>query len=178
MPAFIDKDGAAVEAFRGVAFVDRDEIQRPSNWLELATPEELAGAQIREDWPVEPPAPPAGKVLVLGPPVVEGDQVVRSYSLEDAPAPQPDPVPESVTNSDWRVGLILWGRFAEVEAKVIAARESGTVEGQIVWQRWEYANDVFRAELLARREAFGFSAEEVDESLRRAAAVSAAARAA
>lgn len=93
-------------------------------------------------------------------------------------APQPDPATDSVTNSDWRVGLILWGRFAEVEAKVIAARESGTVEGLIVWQRWEYANDVFRAELLARREAFGFSAEEVDESLRRAAAVGAAARAA
>ena len=176
MPAFIDKDGAAVEVSRGVPFVDRDEIQRPANWLELATPEELTAAGIVEI--AEPPAPPEGKVIVPGPPVVEGEQVVRSYTLEDAPAPQPDPVPASVTNSDWRVALILWGRFAEVEAKVIVARDSGTVEGLIVWQRWEYANDVFRAELLARREAFGFTAEEVDESLRRAAAVGAAARAA
>lgn len=114
---------------------------------------------------------------------VDGVLVERTYTDEEWAVlrppvePQPEPVPESVTNSDWRVGLILWGRFAEVEAKVIAARDSGTVEGQIVWQRWEYANDVFRAELMARREAFGFSAEEVDESLRRAA-VGAAARAA
>lgn len=111
-------------------------------------------------------------------------QAVREISdaewmtLNPPSAPQPNPSLESVTNSDWRVGLILWGRFADVETKVIAARDSGTMEGQIVWQRWEYANDVFRAELMARREAFGFSADEVDESLRRAAAVGAAAVAA
>lgn len=176
MPAFINKDGAAVEVFPGVAFVDRDAISRPSNWLDLATPEERAAAGIVEI--AEPPAPPAGKVVVPGPLENRDGVLTRSFTLEDAPAPQPDPVPESVTNSDWRVALILWGRFAEVEAKVTAARDSGTVEGLIVWQRWEYANDVFRAELLARREAFGFSAEEVDESLRRAEAVGAAARAA
>ncbi|MFC6049800.1 hypothetical protein ACFPYM_18400, partial [Methylobacterium hispanicum] len=65
MPAFIDLDGAAVEVFHGVAFVDRDRISRPSNWLERATPAELAGAGIAEI--VEPPAPPAGKIVVPGP---------------------------------------------------------------------------------------------------------------
>ncbi len=126
----------------------------------------------------EPDPAPEGKVEVSRALKPTGRRPVWDVTYADIPAPGPEPVPESVTNSDWRVGLILWGRFAEVEAKVIAARDSGTVQGAIVWQRWEYANDVFRAELLARREAFGFSAEEVDESLRRAAAVGAAARAA
>ena len=168
--------GQPLELFTGVAFVDGEGIQRPSNWLRAASEAELAGIGALDI--AEPPAPPEGKRIVPGPLENRDGVPTRSYTQEDAPAPQPDPVPESVTNSDWRVALILWGRFAEVEAKVIAARDSGTVEGMIVWQRWEYANDVFRAELLARREAFGFDADEVDESLRRAGAVGAAARAA
>ena len=32
----------------GVAFVDQNEIQRPSNWLEFALPEELAEAGVQE----------------------------------------------------------------------------------------------------------------------------------
>lgn len=87
-------------------------------------------------------------------------------------------VPDGPTNSDWRVGLILWGRFDEVESAVVAARDSGDVRGVIAWQRWEYANNVFRAELMSLRETFGFSEADVDESLRRAAGVAAAARAA
>ena len=39
MPAII-KDGAAVELFSGVAFVDSNDIQRPANWLTLATVKE------------------------------------------------------------------------------------------------------------------------------------------
>lgn len=70
------------------------------------------------------------------------------------------------------------GRFVEVEKKVIAARDSETVQGAIVWQRWKYANDVFRNELMALRESFGFTEKEAGESLIWAADVSAAARAA
>lgn len=76
--------------------------------------------------------------------------------------------PDNPTNSDWRVGLVLWGRFAEVEAKVIAARDGGTVQGLIAWQRWEYANNVLRNELMQLMDVFGFTAGEVDESLWRA----------
>lgn len=84
----------------------------------------------------------------------------------------PEPVPESASNSDWRVALILWGRFEDVASKVIAARDSGSFQGQVVWQRWEYANDVYWAELMQLRQDFGFSEAEVDESLRRADRVS------
>lgn len=113
MPAFIGKDGAAVEVFPGLPFVDRDEIQRPGNWLELASPQELAGAKIREDWPVEPPAPPAGKVVVLGPPVVEGEQVVRSYTLEDASPPAP--IRYQIAKAD------IWRRATDAEADAMDA---------------------------------------------------------
>lgn len=108
-------------------------------------------------------------ILVDGVPTQMSAEAYAAFN--PPPAPQPDPVPESVTNSDWRVGLILWGRFAEVEAKVIAARDSGTVQGAIVWQRWEYASEVLRTELLALHDTFGFTTEEVDESLIRAAKV-------
>lgn len=95
---------------------------------------------------------------------------------EEAIAPPAAGAPDGPTNSDWRVGLILWGRFAEVEAKVIQARDSGTVEGQIAWQRWEYANNVYRGELMMLKDAFGFTAEDVEESLRGAAQVAAVAQ--
>lgn len=126
----------------------------------------------------EPDPAPEGKVEVSRALKPTGRRPVWDVTYADIPAPGPAPTPESVTNSDWRVGLILWpgsdgkSRFDEVEAKVIAARESGTTEGKIVWQRWEYANDVYRTELMALHETFGFSTEEVDESLSRAAAVS------
>lgn len=79
------------------------------------------------------------------------------------------PVPDGPTLSDWRVALIRMGRFAEVEAAVIAARDSGTPEGLIAWQRFEYANNVYRGELLVLAPLFGFSPAEIDDSLRMAA---------
>ncbi len=57
---------------------------------------------------------------------------------------------------------------------MIKARDSGSMEGAIAWQRWEYANNVYRADLMALKDSFGFTAADVDESLRRAAAVPAA----
>lgn len=98
-------------------------------------------------------------------------RVEAVLAAHDSDKPAPEIAPDSPTNSDWRVGLILWGRFAEVEAKVIQARDAGTVEGLIAWQRWEYANNVYRAELMTLKDAFGFTADDVEESLRRAAQV-------
>ncbi|MBB3905579.1 hypothetical protein GGR33_005119 [Methylobacterium brachythecii] len=88
------------------------------------------------------------------------------------PLAPPVVVPDNPTNSDWRVGLILWQRFAEAEAKVVAAKDSGSVQGLIAWQRWEYANNVLRSELLQLKDVFGFAAADVDESLWRADRIS------
>ena len=168
-------DGAWALVYPGIPFVDATGISRPGNWLDLASDAEKEEAEVYVV--PDPNPPPAGKVEASRDLVGE-DRPRWEVTYQDAPAPQPEPVPETATNSDWRVGLILWGRFAEVEAKVIAARDSGDVQGLIVWQRWEYANDVYRSELMARREAFGFSEDEVDESMRRGAAVTAVARSA
>lgn len=126
----------------------------------------------------EPDAPPAGQMEVSRELVDANGRPIWSVTYQPIPTPEPARVPDGPTNSDWRVGLIVWGRFAEVEAKVIAARDSGSVAGIIAWQRWEYANNVYRAELMRLRDTFGFSADDVDESLRRADEVAQAARAA
>lgn len=89
------------------------------------------------------------------------------------PVPPPAPLPE-VTLSDWRVALIDMGRFSDVEAAVLAAKESGTAEGLIAWQRFEYANHVFRSELIELAPLMGFTEAEVDESLSRARALASA----
>lgn len=120
MPAFINKNGTAVEVFLGVAFVDRDAISRPSNWLELATPDELAAARIVEI--AEPPAPPAGKVVVPGPLGVVDSVPTRSYTLEDAPAPQPDPVPDEVADWQFAAQAAIEGIITEDEAEAWAGR--------------------------------------------------------
>ncbi|WP_375408508.1 hypothetical protein [uncultured Methylobacterium sp.] len=73
--------------------------------------------------------------------------------------------------SDWRVGLIENGRFADVQARVMAARNSGSVIGAIAWERFEYANTVRRKELMRLRPVLNFTEEEVDLSLAWAYAV-------
>jgi hypothetical protein len=125
----------------------------------------------------EPDAAPEGQ-MEAGRALVDKDgRPVWAVTYQPISTPELAPIPDGPTNSDWRVGLRIWGRFAEVEAAVIAARDSGTLEGGIAWDRFEYANNVYRSELMRLRDALGFSAEDVDESLRRAAAVSAQARA-
>lgn len=124
----------------------------------------------------EPSVAPEGQVEASRKLVSRNKRPAWSVTYQPIPAPEPAPIPDGPTNSDWRVGLRIWGRFAEVEAAVIAARDSGTLEGGIAWDRFEYANNVYRADLMRLREALGFSAEDVDESLIRAAAVSAQAR--
>jgi hypothetical protein len=79
--------------------------------------------------------------------------------------PPPPVVPGEVTLSDWRVALIKMGRYNDIKAAVEAARDSGTVEGLIAYERFEHANHVYRDELLQMAPAFGFTEEEVDGSL-------------
>lgn len=74
-------------------------------------------------------------------------------------------VPERSTLSDWRVALIKMGRLNDVLTLVKAAKDSGTIEGQIAWERLEYANHVYRDELMQLAPVFGFSPSDVDESL-------------
>lgn len=87
------RDGVPVELFPGASFVDASDIQRPANWLDLATPEDRAEAGILDV--VEPPAPPSGKVVTITGLAVQDGAVVRTYTLADAPAPVV-PVPYSV----------------------------------------------------------------------------------
>lgn len=86
------------------------------------------------------------------------------------------PVPDNPTLGDWRVGLTLWGRMDDVTAKVAAlvasADPSQVMLGKIALERLEYSNNVLRAQLLQLKDAFGFSAADVDESLWRAHQVS------
>lgn len=88
------------------------------------------------------------------------------------PAPVPEPIPDGPTLSDWRVGLTLWGRIDDVTAKVAALVASSNpatvILGKIARERLEYANNVFRAQLLLLKDAVGFTAADVDESLWRA----------
>jgi hypothetical protein len=88
------------------------------------------------------------------------------------PAPVPVPVPDEPTLSDWRVALLLLGKFDDVKTAVDAANAAGTIEGKIAFERFEYANHVYRDELLQLVSVFGFSEADVDASLRKAAEVS------
>ncbi|GEP11441.1 hypothetical protein [Methylobacterium gnaphalii] len=91
-------------------------------------------------------------------------------------AAAPATVLDNPTLSDWRVALTLWGRIDDVTAKVNALVASTTpaeaMLGKVAKERLEYANNVLRAQLLQLKDVFGFSADEVDESLWRAAQVS------
>jgi hypothetical protein len=82
----------------------------------------------------------------------------------DPPSSHPG-TSEQETLSDWRIGLIKNGRFVDVQARVAAARDSGAEIGLIAWERFEYANYVYRSELMALKDVFGFSASEVDQSM-------------
>lgn len=120
--------------------------------------------------------------------IVAGDETLAGARLDSAWAGaepvlsigsgEPEPVPDGPTLSDWRVALIQMGRFQDVKAAVEVARDSGSTEGLIAWERFEYANHVFRAELLRLAPVFGFSEAEIDESLRVAAQVGQALRSA
>jgi hypothetical protein len=76
------------------------------------------------------------------------------------------------TLSDWRVGLVLLGKFDAVKAAVLAARDAGSVDGAIAWERFEYANNVYRAELLRLAPVMRFSEADVDQSIAKAIEVS------
>lgn len=76
--------------------------------------------------------------------------------------------PDGPTLSDWRVGLLLWGRRDELLGKVEAEKAKGTPIGAIADERVNYANNVLRAQLLQLRAVFGFTEAEIDESLWRA----------
>lgn len=131
---------------------------------------------------------PVGTVATLGPAgvVATSDDAILGARLDPvwagmpsvplamvpAVEPEPQPVPDGPTLSDWRVALIQMGRFSDVKAAVETARDSGAVEGLIAWERFEYANNVYRAELLRLAPVFGFTEAEIDESLRGAALVS------
>lgn len=113
---------------------------------------------------------PAGKVATGSKLVDDAGVPRRVWTLADAPPPR---VPDGPTLSDWRVALIQMGRFADVEAAIIVARDSGSVEGAVAWQRFEYANNVYRAELLRLAPVMGFSEADIDHSLIVAAQVAA-----
>ena len=87
----------------------------------------------------------------------------------------PAPPPDGPTLSDWRVAVDLWGRLDDVTARVaalVASSDSAQVRlGKIARQRLEFANNVYRDQLLALKDAAGFTAADIDESLWRAARI-------
>lgn len=111
---------------------------------------------------------PAGKVQTGSSLVDNAGSPRRVWTLVDAPPPA---IPDGPTLSDWRVALIQMGRFSEVKAAIDAAKDSGTPEGLIAFERFEYANHVYRAELLRLAPVMGFDEADVDESLMVAAEV-------
>lgn len=101
--------------------------------------------------------------------------------VEAFQAPEPT-VPDNPALGDWRVALLLWimtagdgtkrSRLSDVMAAVDRAVDAGEAVGSVARERLEYSNNVRRADLLALKDAFGFTAAEVDESLHRAHRVS------
>lgn len=83
---------------------------------------------------------------------------------------------DNPTLGDWRVGLTLWGRMDDVTSRVNALVASTDAAqrtlGKVAYERLNYSNNVLRAQLLQLKDAFGFSAADVDESLYRARQVS------
>lgn len=96
---------------------------------------------------------------------------VDGFLSDFTPPPLPISVPDNPTLSDWRVGLLLWGRRDELLGKVEAERAKGTVIGKIADERVNYANNVLRSQLVQLKGVFDFSELEIDESLWRAAQV-------
>ena len=58
--------------------------------------------------------------------------------------------------------------FAQAEALVASSDPATAMMGKIVTERLEYANNVFRSQLLTLKDALGFTEADVDESLWRA----------
>lgn len=87
-------------------------------------------------------------------------------------APVTPSVPDGPTLSDWRVGLMLWGRLDEVKNKVTLQANLGNPLGKMAQERLEYANHVLKEQLYQIKSVFGFTEAEVDESLWRAYYVS------
>lgn len=119
-------------------------------------------------------AVPAGKVAIGNELIDDAGSPRRVWTLIDAPPP---PIPDGPTLSDWRVALIQMGRFTEVKTAIETAKDSGAPEGLIAFERFEYANHVYRAELLRLAPVMGFTEADVDESLQVAAQVAQAAAA-
>lgn len=123
------------------------------------------------------PEAPAGQVEVSR--VLGGDDAPAwIVTYINPPAPAAPIAPDNPSLRLWRTGLKLWvmpdgsTRFASVEA-AISALEGSTdpqakVLGLIAREAWEYANTVDRVTLTGMMSAFGFSADEVEESLWRA----------
>ncbi len=95
---------------------------------------------------------------------------------KDAASPVPSGPPDNPTLGDWRVALTLWGRMDDVTSRVAALVASTDpakqILGKIASERLNYSNNVLRAQLLQLKDAFGFTAADVDESLYRAHQVS------
>lgn len=92
----------------------------------------------------------------------------RVIAAHDATKSTAELPPDGPTLSDWRVGLLLWGRRDELLGKVEAEKAKGTPIGAIADERVNYANNVLRAQLLQLQAVFGFTEAEIDESLWRA----------
>jgi hypothetical protein len=94
----------------------------------------------------------------------------------DAAAVKPAGPPDNPTLGDWRVGLTLWGRMDDVTNRVaglVASTDANQQKlGRIASERLNYSNNVLRGQLLQLKDAFGFTAADVDESLYRAYRVS------
>jgi hypothetical protein len=104
------------------------------------------------------------------------DEVVERQKDADAAANAIAGPPDNPTLGDWRVALTLWGRMDDVTNRVAALVSSAKPDqqklGKIASERLNYSNNVLRAQLLQLKDAFGFSAADVDESLWRAQRVS------
>lgn len=138
--------------------------------IRLGEGDALGGVAGPGEIAIRVPAPGNREYDALTDRVKAGTLSIAAYV---APAPT---VPDGPTLSDWRVALIQMGRLDDVRARVTAARDAGSIEGAIAFERFEYANNVFRAELLQLAPVFAFTEAEIDESLMRAAAIGESAR--
>lgn len=126
----------------------------------------------------DPAPPPTGDVEVGRKLVSRSKRPAWAVTYQTAPPSQPATAPDNPTLGDWRVGLVLWktpggNRCDEVLAKIKALLDAGHPLGPVADERVNYFNNVLRAELLVLKDAVGFSIEDVEESLWRAARVQA-----
>lgn len=118
---------------------------------------------------------PAAGVILACPDAVRA-QVDAVLATHDSTKPPPATALDNPTLGDWRVALTLWGRMDDVTARVnalIAATDAvQRTLGKVAYERLNYSNNVLRSQLLQLKDAFGFTAADVDESLYRARQVS------